>query len=329
MRTLILANDYAMLFTEFSMDFLQKGAAMKIDRLVGILSVLLQKDNVSAPCLAEKFEVSRRTINRDIEDLCKAGIPIVTRQGANGGISIMDHFKIDKILLTNSDMQAILAGLKSLDSVSGTNRYRTLMEKISADGCEALSGSHIMIDLSGWDRSEVSRKIEILKAAIENRTKVTFQYISPGGEGKREAEPCQIVFQWSNWYLWAYCTRRQDYRMFKLSRMTGLEASGEIFEKRENCEYTRQDNWNRSGGIKAAVRFDKSAKWKVIDDFGADRLQFDENGNILIHYVWQDKQSFLYHILSFGDKAEILEPVEYRGELAEFIERILKKYHGT
>ena len=97
---------------------------MKIDRLIGILSILLQQEKVTAPYLAEKFEVSRRTINRDIEDICKAGIPVVTSQGQNGGISIMDGYRMDKTLLTSSDMQAILAGLKSLDSVSGTKRYQ-------------------------------------------------------------------------------------------------------------------------------------------------------------------------------------------------------------
>lgn len=207
---------------------------MKIDRLVGILSVLLQKDNVSAPYLAEKFEVSRRTINRDIEDLCKAGIPIVTRQGANGGISVMENFKIDKTLLTNSDMQAILTGLKSLDSISGTNRYRTLIEKFAGDGCELLSDNRIIIDLSGWDKSAVAQKTALLESAIVKRTKVTFKYFSPSGESERKAEPYRIVFQWSNWYLWAFCTERQDYRMFKLSRMTELKATDEIFEERAN-----------------------------------------------------------------------------------------------
>ena len=96
---------------------------MKIDRMIGILSILLQQDKVTAPFLAEKFEVSRRTINRDIEGLCKAGIPLVTAQGTNGGISIMEGYKIDSTLLTSADMQAILAGLRRLDSVSWTNRY--------------------------------------------------------------------------------------------------------------------------------------------------------------------------------------------------------------
>ena len=102
---------------------------MKIDRLIGILSILLQKDMVTAPELAEKFEVSRRTINRDIENLCKAGIPIRTTQGIGGGISIMDGYRVDRTLLTSKDMHMILAGLRSLDNVSGSNYYRQLMEK--------------------------------------------------------------------------------------------------------------------------------------------------------------------------------------------------------
>ena len=107
---------------------------MKIDRQIGILSMLLQKDTLTAPYLAEQFEVSRRTINRDIEDLCKAGIPIVTRQGINGGISIMENYKLDRTLFTHGEMQDILAGLRSLDSVNGTNRYGKLMEIMHRKG---------------------------------------------------------------------------------------------------------------------------------------------------------------------------------------------------
>ena len=105
---------------------------MKIDRLIGILSILLQRDSITAPELAERFEVSRRTINRDVEALCQAGIPIVTRQGAGGGISIMEGYRMDRTVLSTADMRAILAGLQSLDSVSDTKRYAQLMEKLSA-----------------------------------------------------------------------------------------------------------------------------------------------------------------------------------------------------
>lgn len=104
-------------------------SVMKIDRLIGILSVLLQKEKITAPELAEKFEVSRRTINRDIENLCKAGIPISTSQGTGGGIRIMEGYRMDRTLLTSKDMQMILAGVRSLDSVSGSHYYSQLMEK--------------------------------------------------------------------------------------------------------------------------------------------------------------------------------------------------------
>src|SRR5699024_8394827 len=103
---------------------------MKMDRLIGILSILLQREKVTAPELAAQFEVSRRTIQRDIESLCRAGIPIATAQGAGGGISIMEGYRVDRTVLTAPEMQAILAGLRSLDSVSGTRRYAQLMETI-------------------------------------------------------------------------------------------------------------------------------------------------------------------------------------------------------
>ena len=105
---------------------------MKMDRLIGILSILLQQERTTAPELAEQFEVSRRTIQRDIEALCRAGIPVITAQGAGGGISIMEGYRVDRTVLTAPEMQAILAGLRSLDSVSGTRRYAQLMEKLSA-----------------------------------------------------------------------------------------------------------------------------------------------------------------------------------------------------
>ena len=122
---------------------------MKIDRQIGILSILLQKDTVTAPYLAEQFEVSRRTINRDIEDLCKAGIPILTKQGVNGGISIMENYKMDRMLFTNAEIQDILAGLRSLDSVNGTNRYSKLMEKLSICSSDFMVGNQsVLIYLS-------------------------------------------------------------------------------------------------------------------------------------------------------------------------------------
>ena len=142
---------------------------MKIERLIGILSILLQQERVTAPELSRRFEVSRRTINRDIEDLCRAGIPIVTTQGQKGGISIMEGYKMDRTLLTSEEMQTILAGLHSLDSVSGTNRVAQLMEKLSVGGSDWMSGSqNILIDLSSWYKESLAPKIEQIRAAMDS-----------------------------------------------------------------------------------------------------------------------------------------------------------------
>ena len=113
---------------------------MKTDRLIGILSILLQQEKTTAPRLAEKFEVSRRTIGRDIDALCRAGIPICTSQGAGGGISLMEGYRMDKTILTSRDMQMILAGLRSLDSVSGSRYYEQLMEKLKPGASDYVSG---------------------------------------------------------------------------------------------------------------------------------------------------------------------------------------------
>ena len=145
---------------------------MKIDRLIGILSILLQEEKTTAPELAERFEVSRRTINRDIEDLCKAGIPIKTAQGTGGGISIMDGYRMDRTILSSKDMQMILAGLRSLDSVSGSRYYSQLMEKIQTGSSEFISGrDSMLIDLSSWYKGSLTGRV------LENSKQSDFNLI--------------------------------------------------------------------------------------------------------------------------------------------------------
>ena len=300
---------------------------MKIDRLVSILSVLLQKEKVTTTYLAEKFEVSKRTILRDIESLNKAGIPIVTLQGHGGGVSIMENYKLDKTLLSSRDLRSIIAGLKGLDSVSGSNQYRQLMEKLHVDSSAvSTSGNHFIINLSGWDKNAFADTIELINAAIEQKRRIIFRYFSPNGESERVLEPYHIIFPWSNWYVWGYCVERHDFRMFKMSRIAGLQMTDKPIEPREAPEYQQQNWWGKDSQVKATVRFDKSVKWRLIDEWGVDRLQYDEGGNIVISFTWSDLPSLFHFILSFGDKAEILEPVEYRKQFAEILKRLQIKY---
>ena len=300
---------------------------MKIERLIGILSVLLQRDKVTAVELAEKFEVSRRTIMRDIEAINMAGIPVVSEPGHGGGISVMDGYKLDRTLLSSNDMQAILSGLRSLDSVSGTNRYRQLMDKLfSEENSSVNADDHIIIDLSSWDKSAVSEKIELIKRAVEQRRIIKFRYYSPNGESLRKIEPYHIIFQWSSWYVWGYCTERQDYRMFKLSRMAELILTDEICAERAVPKYTSDKLRHMKGEIKATVKFNASVKWRIIDEFGVDFLKYDDSGNLVMEFTWSDKQSFFSYILGFGSNAEIIEPLEYRKEFAELVKNICSKY---
>lgn len=300
---------------------------MKLDRLIGILSVLLQKETVTAPELAEKFEVSRRTINRDIETLCRAGIPIMTRQGAHGGISILEGYKIDRTLLSTREMQDILAGLRSLDSVCGSNQYEQLMEKLSAGSSDFMSGNQsVIIDLSAWDKHSLSPKILLIRSAIDRGEMLSFFYHSPKGEQRRTVEPYYLIFRWSSWYLWGFCEKRQAFRLFKLSRMTELHPLDMAFEKREAPLPDLRTERLFPGGIWVKVLFEHSCKWRLIEEFGADSFAVQEDGKLLFQADYTNSENLLSWMMTFGDAAELLEPEELRRELRERLKKMLRKY---
>ena len=283
--------------------------------MIGILSLLLQRDSVTAPELAARFEVSRRTILRDIDALCRAGIPIAARQGAGGGFSIMEGYRIDRTLLTGADMQAILAGLRSLDSVSGTRRYAQLMEKLSEGSTGMLPGDgRILIDLASWYKGPLSEKIEAIHAAIDAARCVAFRYYSPGGETEREIEPYYLVFQWASWYVYGWCRARLDWRLFKLNRLTEL-AVGEPFERRDapwpDLSNARvfPERW------RVRVLIEPRFKWRLIEEYGPDCYSVQPDGRLLFEGGFAGRDHLITWLLSFEDGAELLSPPELRAEL--------------
>ena len=300
---------------------------MKIDRLIGILSVLLQKDKVTAPELAERFEVSRRTINRDIEDLCKAGIPIRTSQGTGGGISIMDGYRMDRTILTSKDMQMILAGLRSLDSVSGSSYYGQLMEKIQAGSSSFISGrDSILIDLSSWYRESLTPKIETIQDAIGDRHLVRFQYFSPSGDSERTVEPYYLVFHWSSWYLWGWCRDRKAFRLFKLNRMDSVQKTEEIFECREAPMPDLSNEKIFPGKIRVKALFEADQKWRLVEDFGPECFVERDDGRLLFTADYTDLESLVTWLMTFGDKAEVLEPREAREAVSQMAKKMVILY---
>lgn len=303
---------------------------MKIDRLIGILSVLLKQEKVTAPELAERFEVSRRTINRDIEDLCKAGIPIVTAQGMGGGISIMDGYKIDATLLTSKDMQMILAGLRSLDSVSGNQYYSQLMEKLRPGASGFVSGrDSILIDLSSWYKDTLAPKIEIIQDAIAEKEKLSFTYYAPGGTGERVIEPYYLVFRWSSWYVWGWCEKRQDFRLFKLHRMDQVLALADHFPERAVPLPDLSIQRIFPGGIRVKALFEPEVKWRLVEEFGPHCFVEQEDGKLLFHGDYTDRENLISWILTFGKKAKLLEPEDIRDELLKIAQSMVSIYEET
>ena len=197
---------------------------MKIERLIGIITILLQQDKVTAPELAARFEVSRRTINRDIEAICKAGIPLITIQGFDGGISISDSYKIDKTLFTQDELQTILTGLKGIDSVSPGAYLSGIMEKLSSRERQIVVDDTMVIDLASHYHDALTHKISLIKKAVRCRRMISFQYYSEKGESQRRIEAYRLIFKWSSWYVFGYCHSRNDYRLFKLNRLWDLSV---------------------------------------------------------------------------------------------------------
>ncbi|NYB75586.1 YafY family transcriptional regulator [Sedimentibacter hydroxybenzoicus DSM 7310] len=300
---------------------------MKIDRLLGIITILLQCNKVTAPELAERFEVSRRTIYRDIDDICKAGIPIISVQGGDGGISISDGYKLDKSVLTVDELQNIITGLKSLGSVSDTTRIERLINKLSPKREVVVSiADSIIIDLSSHYKSSLSEKITMLKTAISENKLVSFDYYSEKGQANRTIEPYFLTFKWAAWYVFGYCRDKNDYRLFKLNRLWSHRIIDDTFIPREIPvkeldfdDYFSDDN-------KITIIFDKSLEYRLIEEYGPECYEVMGDGNLKFSVGYTNKEYILSWILGFGDKARVVEPTDMAEEIKEKAKNIIINY---
>jgi len=301
--------------------------SIKIDRLIGIIIILLQKDKVTAPFLAEKFEVSRRTINRDIENICKAGIPIITMQGYDGGISIADGYKIDKSVFTVDELQSIFIGLKSLESISNISHTNQLMNKFFCEKNSVISNiGNILIDLSSHYKTSLTQKIEIIKPAINEQKLISFRYFCNKGESDKTIEPYLLVFKWESWYIFGYSIERQDFRLFKLNRLTDLSCTQQYFKQREISKEQFEFDRFFSDDIKLVAIFEPKFKYRLIEEYGVDSFTYMGDGKLMFKRGFASKENLLSWVLSFGDAVEIIEPKEIRLELKNQGENIFQKY---
>lgn len=300
---------------------------MKIDRLLGIITVLLQRDKVTAPELAAKFEVSRRTIHRDIDDICKAGIPIVTYQGGDGGISIAEGFKLDKSVLSVEELQSIITGLKSLGSVSDAARVERLISKLSPKGEAVVSiKDSILIDLASHYKSSLSEKISLLKSAISENKLISFDYYSEKGVSNRTIEPYFITFKWSSWYVFGYCKSRNGFRLFKLNRFWRHKILDDAFVPREiSSEELELDDYFTDEN-RICILFHKSVEYRLIEEYGPDCYRVMKDGTLKFSVGYTNRSYMVSWVLSFGGKAKVIEPTDFAKEIRENAKNIIRNY---
>ncbi len=301
---------------------------MKLDRMLGILTILLQKDRVTAPELAKRFEVSRRTIGRDIDAMCMAGIPVVSQQGSGGGLSIAEGFKLDKSVLTADELSGIIAALKGIGSAMDKPSIERVLDKLHVNSDAVVSiREPVIIDLSSNGGSSFTKKIEMIKRAALSGQIAEFDYIYEKGEIHRRIEPYFVIFQRTAWYVFGFCLERSDFRLFKLQRLWNLRLSGERFapraippDKRGFKAWFEEDKENRLVAL-----FDPSAKYQLIETYGLNCYEETAKG-LRFEIEFTKRDYILGWLLGFGGKVKVLEPEFIANDLKAAAEHILSRY---
>ncbi|RRJ66149.1 YafY family transcriptional regulator [Paenibacillus oralis] len=302
---------------------------MKLERLISIIYKLLNHEVLSASMLAEEFQVSQRTIYRDIDVICAAGFPVVSYQGTNGGYGIMDGYKMDKSLLGSYDVNALITVLRSLSTVFEDERAQGTIERLQTIGPEHRA-TNLSVDLE--TRQTEPDALRHLRTAVTRRNIVRFDYINANNERTtRDMEPLRLHFKHRNWYVYGFCRTRRDYREFRLSRMLNLFLTQETFEPHDEMPNEAANSNKRWQGRleEVVIRVGPEALAEVMDQFGQADKQFHDDGSMTLRIpVYQPLGArWLWAILlSFGSGAEVLEPPELRSILKEQLQNALKNY---
>ncbi|MBN2282248.1 MAG: YafY family transcriptional regulator [Candidatus Marinimicrobia bacterium] len=307
---------------------------MRLDRLLSIVFLLLNRDKIASAELAKKFNVSTRTIFRDIKTINEAGIPVISYGGADGGFSIIEDYRIDKQVLTIKEMYAIVHALKGVNASLQNSEIDKIIDKI----CDLMPRKFtieeqsremaVAIDLIPWGMSgKYQENIRKINHAIENCLVIKFRYnkIDAAGE-ERQVEPMTILFKGYTWYLFGFCRLRKDFRIFRISRMKDLAISGIIFQ-RKTKNYQDCVNWEETGQkIALKLKFSKVIKTAVEDNFSEDNIIYDEAGNLIVTTTMPESGWVYGFILSFGSFVEVLEPLHYREFIKNEGEKIFRLY---
>lgn len=294
---------------------------MKINRVFEIIYILLNKEKISSKELAKKFEVSVRTIYRDIEVISGAGIPICMTQGRNGGISLLQNFTLNKQVLTENEKKDMLMAIQSLNSFNKESA-KSIFSKLNSLFGEN-QRDYIKIDYSGWENT-IEQQFELSKKAILLNKRLSFNYISTKGEKTyREAEPYVLWFKSKAWYLKCFCLEKNEIRLFRLSRITNIRILNENinlakFDETVLIEEKKQVQHEK---IKIKLKIDSSQEYRVKDDFLEKDISYDGDKNLIVTLNFPENEWLYGYILSYGSFATVIEP-EY---IVENIKKRLQK----
>lgn len=295
---------------------------MRESRLFQIVYHLLDKGRATAPELAEKFEVSVRTIYRDIDALSEAGIPIYAETGRNGGIHLMPDFVLDKALLSAEEKQEILTALQSINTAQDL-RGSQVLQKLSAL-FHLDSEDWLEVDFSRWGSGEFdNEKFNSLKSAIVRHKNVKIRYASSYEViSQRIVQPCKLSYKSKAWYLKAFCTEKQDWRIFKLNRILDLEILDETFQHRD---FPKPIDTFQGEYQQITLRFPKEMAYRVYDEFDQSQVQKQANGDLIASAEMPEDPWLIGYLLSFGTQVDILSPAHLKKVLAKQAKSIYEK----
>jgi predicted DNA-binding transcriptional regulator YafY len=296
---------------------------LKENRLFRIVYYILEKGRVTAPELAEKFEVSVRTIYRDVDVISSAGIPIYVSTGRNGGIQILDNYVLEKAFFSDKEKKDMLSALQSLSVVDNTYE-RGLLTKLSAI---------FNTDTENWFEVDFGRfggktqdndKFELLKRATINHKVVAIVYVSSySKKTTRKIQPLKLLYKSKEWYVKSYCTKKNDFRLFKLNRIVECELLDEDFVHVDfpDLQDTEQNTYN-----KIVLRFPKEMSYRVYDEFKDNEVTVQENGDFIATAYMPEDTWLMGYLLSFGAYVEVIEPTYLREVLSDEAKKIYEKY---
>ena len=299
---------------------------MQASRLFEIIYLLLNKKRVTAKELAERFEVSTRTIYRDIDTIGLAGIPVYTEKGKGGGISLLPDFVLSKSLLSDEEQNEILSALQGLSYIQAAESGQVL-QKLSAI-FNKTAANWLEVDFSDWSFAN-GELFNNFKAAVLEKKLCEFDYYSTYGEKTyRRVEPIQLWFKAKAWYLKAYCLTRQDMRLFKLTRIRNLTVTDEVFQERDLLAMPpKTDSPERQRpDVFLRLKIAPEMAYRVYDEHEWDVEELQPDGSYIVSIKWPEDQWIYGIILSFGEYIEVLEPAHIRKIMKEKGQKISEKY---